>query len=212
MFAEFTGFCFQSAWDMRILHELATMTDEGLVPFLEGEELSTVRILRELDRMKEKGLDPFSKGGELNSKLMDRLRTSTGDGKDATPLDPHAMAEWAPGLYNVFTLGVLPFLSSISPDTTLQPPSGSKYRSAMISTCMFRRCFTTARHRYFAVGPQSLQAGDGVFLLEGGRVPFVLRHVANIEYKIVGECYVHGIMHGQALRGKDFQWQNIRIS
>jgi len=37
--------------------------------------------------------------------------------------------------------------------------------------------------------------------LLGGRTPFVLRPgVGEGKYRFVGECYVHGIMYGQALQ------------
>ena len=45
-----------------------------------------------------------------------------------------------------------------------------------------------------------MKAGDIVCILFGGRVPYVLRHTdpENI-YRIVGECYVNGIMNGEAI-------------
>ena len=60
------------------------------------------------------------------------------------------------------------------------------------------------------LGSSGTQAGDQVYLLKGGRVPFVLRPVepesgvggdgeATAKYRFIGECYVHGIMDGQAL-------------
>lgn len=42
-------------------------------------------------------------------------------------------------------------------------------------------------------------------LPNGGNVPFVLRRVEGTEYhKLIGECYVHGIMYGSPqIRRKD---------
>ncbi|KAF3811667.1 hypothetical protein GCG54_00014413 [Colletotrichum gloeosporioides] len=34
-------------------------------------------------------------------------------------------------------------------------------------------------------------------MFEGGRVPFVLRPNEDGLYSLVGECYVHGLMHGE---------------
>ncbi|PSN66868.1 hypothetical protein BS50DRAFT_600482 [Corynespora cassiicola Philippines] len=62
-----------------------------------------------------------------------------------------------------------------------------------------RRLFST-RLDYLGTGPRSLQEGDEVWILHGGNVPFVLRPVAGgNEYRLVGEAFVYGVMHGEAL-------------
>lgn len=63
------------------------------------------------------------------------------------------------------------------------------------------RLFTT--DNAFAIlgtGPEGLHVGDVVVVLFGGNTPYVLRGVGNQgHYKLIGECYVSGIMHGEAL-------------
>lgn len=53
-------------------------------------------------------------------------------------------------------------------------------------------------------GPRWMQVGDQIFVIQGGQVPFLLRRVADAggqaQHVLVGEAYVHGIMHGQALQ------------
>ncbi|KAK4897325.1 hypothetical protein LTR27_004845 [Elasticomyces elasticus] len=44
--------------------------------------------------------------------------------------------------------------------------------------------------------PQGAQYGDLVCLINGSKVPILLRKLG-IDYVNVGECYVHGIMHGE---------------
>ncbi|KAN0120243.1 hypothetical protein V8E51_002451 [Hyaloscypha variabilis] len=47
-------------------------------------------------------------------------------------------------------------------------------------------------------GPVSSLPGDEVWVLENGRVPFILRPTRNnFSFSLIGECYVHGIMDGQ---------------
>jgi hypothetical protein len=46
--------------------------------------------------------------------------------------------------------------------------------------------------------PQDARAGDVVAVLYGSRVPFVLRRVEDGKYRLVGECYIHGLMAGEA--------------
>ncbi|KAI0869992.1 hypothetical protein GGS24DRAFT_129333 [Hypoxylon argillaceum] len=56
-------------------------------------------------------------------------------------------------------------------------------------------CFTNGR--YVGLVPEATVAGDQICLLYGGTVPFVVRKHGPT-YTFVGECYIHGIMNGQA--------------
>ncbi|KAF4833672.1 hypothetical protein CGCTS75_v003478 [Colletotrichum tropicale] len=47
--------------------------------------------------------------------------------------------------------------------------------------------------------PMRAKKGDLVCILFGSEVPFVVRREAGGKYSLVGECYIHGIMYGQAL-------------
>ena len=58
---------------------------------------------------------------------------------------------------------------------------------------------------YFVLGPDSMEPGDAVVVLYGGTAPFVLRRRgARSEdgWILVGECYAHGMMSGEALTRK----------
>ena len=57
------------------------------------------------------------------------------------------------------------------------------------------RAFAPGRHH----GPRPLRVGDGVWLLKGGRTPFILRKRADGQYYMVGETYVHGVMYEEAM-------------
>lgn len=47
--------------------------------------------------------------------------------------------------------------------------------------------------------------GDEVWVIQGVRVPFVVRRATNGSHSLVGECYLNGIMDGEALHdGTDF--------
>ncbi|PQE24591.1 heterokaryon incompatibility protein [Rutstroemia sp. NJR-2017a BVV2] len=47
------------------------------------------------------------------------------------------------------------------------------------------------------IGPQSLQILDEVWILNGATVPFVLRPREDGNYQLIGEVYLHGLMHGE---------------
>lgn len=58
--------------------------------------------------------------------------------------------------------------------------------------------------------PTSALPGDVVAVFPGARVPFVLRGVQGQgTFQLIGECYIDGIMHGEAVRG--FQEKKVDI-
>ncbi|KAG5820150.1 hypothetical protein H9Q71_000688 [Fusarium xylarioides] len=60
------------------------------------------------------------------------------------------------------------------------------------------RVFARGKKGYYVLGPSTLEAGDMVCVLFGCKVPFCLRRVGE-RYLLVGECYVHGLMKGEAM-------------
>ena len=58
-------------------------------------------------------------------------------------------------------------------------------------------------------GPPATRPGELVVVLNGGLVPYVLRPTGAAttdgngtrvsEFTILGDCYLHGIMHGEAM-------------
>jgi len=51
----------------------------------------------------------------------------------------------------------------------------------------------------FGLFPREAQEGDVVALLFGSNVPFLVRPTDSTDYELVGPCYVHGIMDGEAI-------------
>ena len=47
--------------------------------------------------------------------------------------------------------------------------------------------------------PKSVELGDRIAIFEGVPVPFILREEDD-HYLVVGPCYVHGMMDGEAFR------------
>lgn len=73
-----------------------------------------------------------------------------------------------------------------------------KWERAARDTCWNRTFFTTDKG-YIGMGPKAVLDGDLVCVLSGGRVPFILRQNGDM-FQLVGECYVYGIMSGQAVQ------------
>ena len=61
-----------------------------------------------------------------------------------------------------------------------------------------QRLFTTD-NGYAGLGPVLMQEGDVLCLMYGLRVPCLVRKRSMGGFEYVGECYVYGLMHGEAL-------------
>jgi hypothetical protein len=76
--------------------------------------------------------------------------------------------------------------------------------------CYNRRFFISESERYgWAV--DGTCAGDRVAILYGYKYPFLLRDAGDGTYKIIGDCYIHGLMDGEAL-GDEFEERELVIS
>ena len=47
------------------------------------------------------------------------------------------------------------------------------------------------------LAPTSAKRGDTIWFFPSSKVPFVLRHCGGERYKLIGEAYLHGYMHGE---------------
>ena len=72
------------------------------------------------------------------------------------------------------------------------------------------------------IGSPLLEKGDEIWILWGGRSPFTLRKAQprilsdNTEasmpaYITLGDCYVHGIMKGEAMKGNEERAEMIML-
>jgi hypothetical protein len=59
------------------------------------------------------------------------------------------------------------------------------------------RSLATASRGLLGLAPMTSQEGDGIWILRGARVPFVLRSLGNGNYLVIGEAYIHGFMNGE---------------
>lgn len=60
--------------------------------------------------------------------------------------------------------------------------------------------------------PREAEVGDQIAVLSGFPLPLLLRPSENGTFRIVGSCYVHGMMDGQALGGSRWPLQEIMLS
>ncbi|KAK6080478.1 heterokaryon incompatibility protein [Seiridium cupressi] len=95
---------------------------------------------------------------------------------------------------------------------------GKLYEASAVLTLSNRGFFVTDEG-HFGLGPKSLEVDDTVFIVSGCPTPLILRgelaeegdsnmRLRDSRYELIGEAYVHGVMHGEAI-GEDTEWVEI---
>ncbi|CAH0057494.1 unnamed protein product [Clonostachys solani] len=79
--------------------------------------------------------------------------------------------------------------------------------SAAMRLSITKRAFFIAHDGRIGLGPISMRALDEIYVLPGGKMPFILRRIprqnngpgqfTDSAFSLVGECYLHGCMDGQ---------------
>ena len=124
------------------------------------------------------------------------MRTVTADG-----LIPHGQSSTAEELVRLAKWLLTQTLSPSSDNQQAVAPKDSDILSALqlqSAICICRRLLVLDKH-LVALGPQNAQAGDCVCILHGSSVPHLLRPLGNDSYKLIGQCYVDGVMYGEAV-------------
>ncbi|CAF9926748.1 hypothetical protein IMSHALPRED_007032 [Imshaugia aleurites] len=76
----------------------------------------------------------------------------------------------------------------------------SRYLDYVWAFCN-KRSFIMTEEGYIGLAPKLTKPGDQVCILLGCTRPLVLRQTSGLQYQVVGECYVHGLMNGEAFLG-----------
>jgi hypothetical protein len=75
--------------------------------------------------------------------------------------------------------------------------------------------YTLCEARTGLVGmvPLDTMVGDLIYIFTGGTMPFILRPSAGLQskYKVVGGCYIHGIMDGEAVRSDKWREEEVTL-
>jgi hypothetical protein len=106
--------------------------------------------------------------------------------------------EWYGDLFRVWRDGIKG--NTIAPkDQDIYARAPEEYFIAL--SCVSSQKLCRTRGGYVGLVPTSAEAGDHVCVLSGGIIPFVLRDSAERPgmFRMVGGCYIHGVMKGEAL-------------
>ncbi|ORY09321.1 heterokaryon incompatibility protein-domain-containing protein, partial [Clohesyomyces aquaticus] len=85
----------------------------------------------------------------------------------------------------------------VQPHFRQNKPDPTRYTLAL-APLLHRRLFITSSG-HLGLGPANMMSGDTIVVLFGGRMLYVLRSFQDDQWKFIGECYVEGLMHGEAL-------------
>ena len=77
-----------------------------------------------------------------------------------------------------------------------------EYHEAVRQACSKRTFFVTG-NGYIGLGPFFTLPRDNLILVAGVTVPLIMRRTLTGKYRVVGECYVHGLMAG------DWRWSRF---
>ncbi|VUC33477.1 unnamed protein product [Clonostachys rosea] len=89
----------------------------------------------------------------------------------------------------------------------------------LIDTLRKRKVFLT-EEGYLGIATREILKQDEIFILPGSPVPIVLRPTnlpsstrpQDTRYKVVGDCFIHGFMDGEVIKGSNFKMQDLVIS
>lgn len=75
------------------------------------------------------------------------------------------------------------------------------------------RCFCTTFGRRLAWAPKrdhsSTLSEDKICIFKGSRVPYVIRRQTDGSYTLIGECWVQGLMDGEAVEADEFELEEL---
>ena len=90
-----------------------------------------------------------------------------------------------------------------------QSSAATIFQEQVNRACNGRRLFVTAGG-YTGLGPVEVQEENLVAVLLGGQVPFVLCR-RDEHFSLVGECYVYGLMNGEAIEDPDIEMSAFAV-
>ena len=71
-------------------------------------------------------------------------------------------------------------------------------------------CVTEAKRAGWV--PLYAKAGDKICIFTGAAAPFLIRERGDGSFELIGDAYIHGIMYGEALQGKQHNWESIKLA
>jgi len=96
-------------------------------------------------------------------------------------------------------------------NVTPQSKSTIKEYSSLMEKNLANRRFCATSKGYLGWLCDAGEAGDIVCIFAGSNVPYLLRPDDDGYYKLIGECYIQGIMYGEALTNNALVKEKFKI-
>ena len=169
------------------------------------------RRWRQWAKLARKIAEPYATGESVDEAYA---RTIVVGNQDLTPLsnsvptdDPGELgSEYYKAVLRLWHSNVVASGEDVStlPTDRLERKLLMKFAKAHQQAAYGRRFFIT-RGGYMGLCHSHVRAGDRVVLLAGGRTPYILKtkRSSNARFRFAGECYLHGRMHGEAMKDPD---------
>lgn len=92
----------------------------------------------------------------------------------------------------------------------------SRELSCSLRSFVINQSFFVTEEGYIGMGPQTMAPGDELWILFGGKVPFILRPFRKFGkgadgYTLVGHAFVYGIMDGEVVKTRRAEQTVIRL-
>ncbi|EUC38128.1 hypothetical protein COCCADRAFT_22470 [Bipolaris zeicola 26-R-13] len=161
--------------------------------------------------------DDIGLAGRANRPILGRWKKMAMNTLNRTYHSPHAKEDafWRTiltdrqieGLHFEENAGWIP-AQRLPLDAQYIPPKTTKEEEDLLQAmekrqlCLNSRRFCITKKGHFCLLPPTASENDKICVLLGGEVPYVLRRTdyqSQGTYTMVGECYVHGIMDGEAI-------------
>ncbi len=130
----------------------------------------------------------YKSGNDRSRAFLRTLVADFVDGKRATENDVRALDDWV--MLKEDHLGVEELSDRIKLTANLVEA---------VSAARNGRQFFMSEKGYMGLALITTRAGDAVCILFGGQVPFIVRKREDFGHSMLEECYVHGIMDGEAI-------------
>lgn len=86
-----------------------------------------------------------------------------------------------------------------------------RFMEQSIGVWSFGRRFCITRDGRFGCVPRSAAVGDLICIIHGGKTPYLIRPTADGRFRVLGECYVHGLMDGEGVKQTEIPARDIDL-
>jgi hypothetical protein len=102
-------------------------------------------------------------------------------------------------------------LSTEGPSPRLFDETNSYLKQLLPIIICYKLCETESG--LVGMMPLDTMLGDSVYIFTGGALPFILRPVVGFQskYKVIGGCYIHGIMDGEVVRSDKWREEDVTL-